>query len=95
MYIDSRSYRTELGEVTFLHTENLTSELMVCLRDIGYSLKEYQQVEYLERKNVNRRNWQHPDSIRRYYDEELIERVKHTDRMIFDLFPEYSEVTDS
>lgn len=90
-YLESQSYRDELGKVTFLHTENLTSELMDYLKEVGYSPDDYQQVAEVGRKNVNRGNWQHPDGIAQYYDEELIRRVRYIDRLLFDLFPEYSE----
>ena len=88
-YLESQTYRDELGSVTFLHTENLTSELMDFLTMVGYSPEESQLVKRLERQNVNRGNWQFPDGINQYYDDQLIKRVIFIDRIIFNLFPEY------
>ena len=81
-----------VAPVRFVHTEHLGDELAQFLADRGYSAAECDRVRNAERvfppeggRDDHQRDW------RPYYTPELRAAVRHRERMLFELFPEYDE----
>lgn len=88
-YLDSGKFREDMAEVRFLHTENLNRELHDALAGFGYEKEDIAFILSEGKINVTRER-KTPADRDKYYTDELLELVREKDRMMFDLFPEYS-----
>lgn len=88
-YITSESYKQDMYSVHFLHQDNLNQELHDFLVQLGHSPRKLEFILNYERQNISRRVHQHWQS---YYDGDTYEYVKHKDRFLFNIFPQYSFV---
>lgn len=85
--IESERFRQEIAPVRFVHLENLVPELRGFLAEMGFPEATTQFMLHLPRVNAAaaRRGTGWPD----YYTPELRERVRHAERVLFRVFPEY------
>ncbi len=89
-YLGSEQHRCDMAGVKFLRTENLNQELYDLLLEFGYEERDISFIIDEPRVNATpqrkgKNDWE------RYYDRELYELVKHKERLILKLFPEYNK----
>ncbi|HMP05562.1 MAG TPA: hypothetical protein PJ982_04360, partial [Lacipirellulaceae bacterium] len=95
-YIDSDSWKGDIGQITFLRQDRLNHELIGFLRRQGFTRKETAFIEQHERVNVTR-------SPAREQRQELstavVDRIKWRERLLFRMldglgvsFPKANEV---
>lgn len=89
-YLRSESYRRDMAEVTFLHMENLNQELYDLLISYGYAENDISFIIKEPRINATPQREQDND-WGKYYDQELFELIKHKERFLLKLFPEYAK----
>jgi hypothetical protein len=89
-YIESDTYKNDMPEITFLRTENLNRDLYDVLLKFGYEeddisfiLKE-EKIYALPGREKNGKSW------KEYYTRDLIEYVRHKERFILKMYPEYA-----
>lgn len=89
-YLKSDEYVYDMPEITFLRMENLNQELFDILIKFGYPQNKIEFI--LEEKKIfppgssrnDLKNWQ------QYYNRDTYEFVKHKERLLLKLFPEYN-----
>lgn len=94
-YMKQRRCLGDMADITFLHQENLATELYNFLLSLGYPEASIDFIRHAKRVNVTPR---HAHSLRwqGFYSEELIETIRNRDQLLFDLFPEYRiDIPDS
>lgn len=88
-YIDGEDFRNDFPEIRFLHTENLNEELYQFLSEHGYPEDKIGFIRSAGEANKNRQNWAEND-WKGYYTDGLLNKIKHYDRLLFKIFPEYN-----
>lgn len=87
-YIKQRRYRADMGQVVFLHQENLREELYQFLLSVGYPEEKSRFILEAKKVNVTPRTGDQLQ-IEGFYTQELVEDILKKDRLLFELFPEY------
>ena len=86
------SFRNNMGDVTFLHQEHLTSELRDFLLKMGAARYELVFLGSMEPVNVTEPEGskdKRKDYWRYYKNPDLVEKLLQRDALLFALFPEY------
>jgi hypothetical protein len=89
-YIESKKYREDMPDITFLHQENLNNELHDFLLNIGYLRSDIDFIRKANKINVTHREGDQLD-LNNFFSPETKEDVLKKDRLLFALFPEYAE----
>ena len=88
-YLFSDACGQDSADVVFLHSERLNAELYNFLRSLRYKERSIAFIRNEAGQNVTRAREDKP--WRAYYNKELFDFVKHRERFLFRLFPEYDE----
>ena len=88
---NERHFKKDLAPIIFLRQENLNQDLYHFLSKCGYEDKRIAYLLSAPKVNVSPRK---PEGNRQepYYSSEMIEAVLNRDRLIFELFPEYTAI---
>lgn len=86
-YIDSDEILSEFKHINFLRNESLNSDLRNMLMSFGHNPNSLDSLNINTKDNVSSKRIETP--WQDYYDDELKNRVKHLERLLFRLFPEY------
>lgn len=88
-YIAARQFLGDMHPVRFLHMERLNAELYAFLVEVGYSAERVRFI--LDEGRIfpqgSSRSQERPWS--EYYSAQLKARVRHRERLLFAIFPEY------
>ncbi len=87
-WIDGDRWRDEMPEITFLHQEQLATELKAFLARIGIAERWLSVIDEAEPVNVTKRQDDQKD-FRTFYSDEFLREVIERDRLLFRIFPEY------
>jgi hypothetical protein len=87
-YITSGTYKQDMYNVHFLHTENLNQELHSFLLSTGYDRNDIDFILTAE-KILPLRGRSADQKWEKYYTPELKQYVRRKERLMFELFPEY------
>lgn len=88
-YIRERRFAEDMYPVRFLHTDKLNEELYRALVDLGYKpgavgfIRTSDKIHPPEGGRSDDQRWE------RYYTPELKARVRHMERLVFAMFPEF------
>lgn len=86
-YIANGQLSREIAPVRFVHLENLVPELRGFLAEMGFPAATTEFMLHLPR--VNAAAARRGSGWSEYYTPELRERVRHAERLLFRVFPEY------
>lgn len=78
-YVNSDRYKEDMAEVEFLDQANLNEELYAFLKRHNYKHSEISFILKAEKQNVSTSD---ADIIKDYYDEELLEYINGTERLM-------------
>lgn len=88
-YIDNERFRDEIGNVTFLHQENLNAELKAFLLSINFEDEELRFIDSMLKVNSTEKTPDEADYRQFYHDRSLRDQILHRERLLFKIFPEY------
>jgi hypothetical protein len=88
-YIDNEQFRDDMGAITFLHQENLNSELKEFLLRIGMKQKELQFIDSMEKVNVTEKKEEEVNYREFYSYKSIAKKVLEREKLLFKIFPEY------
>ena len=83
------SYVEDMYPVKFLHTESINDELAQALSDFGYAEQAVSLVRGAPKIYPTKGGRPADDAWRRYYTPSMLDEIRHLDRLIFTMFPEY------
>jgi len=86
---DVQDLKNELSGITFLHTENLNSELHKYLLDNGFNRSEIDHILGIGKIFPPKGGRSDDNKWMDYYDKELLFYVKYKERVFLEIFPEY------
>ena len=88
-YLDGRKYESDQVSVNFLEQKNLNKELYEFLRQHEYPEKNIEFIQKADKVRITPRRKDQED-IKLFYTPELVEEILMRDKLIFDLFPQYT-----
>lgn len=88
-YIEKEQFRDDMGNITFVHQENLNSELKEFLLQIGMKQQELQFIDSMEKVNVTNMRSEETDYRKYYLRTEIEKKIIDRERLLFKIFPEY------
>ena len=94
-YINSDSYKNDMFDVHFLKQENLNADLFNLLKKYKYEAKDIQYIQEHQRILPHNKGRSKAQKWEKYYTPDLLELVKHKDRFLFRLFPDYLKVLEN
>jgi hypothetical protein len=89
-YLKTGDFLRDLDEITFLHQEDLRSELKKFLLRVGRTESEVALLDSMENVNVTEKLGGQGSTSSFYEDTSLMEDIIRRDAMLFRIFPEYS-----
>lgn len=87
--VDSGTLQDELGEVRFLHLESIAEELVEFLVSIGHRGAETGFI--LDAPPINAATSRRGRGWREYLDADTARALRHRERFLFRMFPEYED----
>jgi hypothetical protein len=91
-YIESQEWDGDMLDIKFLRTSNLNRELYDFLDEVGYPPNE---IQFILKKETERPSEQVKDRGNRTVDDmftpETKAFVRHRDRLVFEMFPDFKE----
>jgi hypothetical protein len=88
-YIKERCFREDIGPISFLHQENLNSELRTFLLHNGFKENQVIFIDSMERINVTEKKKEDSECAKLLLDNDILNTIIERDRLLFEIFPEY------
>ncbi len=88
-YIDTEQFRDDVDAVRFIHQENLRVELKAFLLTIGFTPRELQFIDTMEKINAREEAPGGIDDQDPYSGTTIKQKILERERLLFKFFPEY------
>lgn len=89
-YIEQELFREDMGDITFIKQENLNEDLKAFLLSMDISRRELEFIDSMEKVNVTEKT-QRGSGDDTHIDPEIKKKILARDRLIFKIFPEYTD----